>query len=220
MILPDDSRGVLVSDLTGDEDGPYVPAEMLTKDIPLPDDYAYPEPAISLEACEPRWGLGPNIGNRVQEGMLAVGEQFQRVGETFRGQSVAIRQFIESVRLAEGMMIDGPQLRYVYNHDSHECGNHCADDRSVPEQSGWTDPDHDVIGDIVDAAEAMRDNPDYRELVRDDLGVLRDLRSWNEDSNVRRVAESLGTQDWSDLGSGEMSEQDWDDAYEEAEVTE
>ena len=37
MTSADDSRGVLVSDLRR-EDGPYVPPEMLTKDIPMPWD--------------------------------------------------------------------------------------------------------------------------------------------------------------------------------------
>ena len=47
MILPDDSRGVLVTDLLR-EDGPHVPPEMRTEDIPLPQDFAYP--AIDLDS--------------------------------------------------------------------------------------------------------------------------------------------------------------------------
>lgn len=49
MISPDDTRGVLVTDLRS-VDGPYVPSEMATADIPLPDDTLYPRPAISLHS--------------------------------------------------------------------------------------------------------------------------------------------------------------------------
>lgn len=47
--LPDDSRGVLVTDLIGSEDGPHVPASMRTDQIPLPQDFDYPSPAIDLD---------------------------------------------------------------------------------------------------------------------------------------------------------------------------
>ena len=50
-VLPDDSRGILVSDMrTGD--GPHVPANMPTDQIPLPQDFDYPAPAIDLDNQE------------------------------------------------------------------------------------------------------------------------------------------------------------------------
>ncbi len=49
--LPDDSRGILVSDMrTGD--GPHVPTNMPTDQIPLPQDFDYPAPAIDLDNLE------------------------------------------------------------------------------------------------------------------------------------------------------------------------
>ncbi len=47
-VLPDDSRGILVTDLR-EGDGPYVPTTMPTDQIPLPQDFNYPEPAINLD---------------------------------------------------------------------------------------------------------------------------------------------------------------------------
>ncbi len=48
-VLPDDSRGILVTDLTGPDDGPHVPDSMPTDQIPLPQDFNYPAPAIDLD---------------------------------------------------------------------------------------------------------------------------------------------------------------------------
>ncbi len=49
-VLPDDSRGILVTEMIGPEsvDGPHVPASMRTDQIPLPQDFNYPAPAIDL----------------------------------------------------------------------------------------------------------------------------------------------------------------------------
>ncbi len=50
-VLPDDSRGILVTEMIGPEsvDGPHVPANMPTDQIPLPQDFNYPAPAIDLD---------------------------------------------------------------------------------------------------------------------------------------------------------------------------
>lgn len=50
-VLPDDSRGILVTEMIGPDsvDGPYVPASMRTDEIPLPQDFNYPSPAIDLD---------------------------------------------------------------------------------------------------------------------------------------------------------------------------
>ncbi len=47
-VLPDDSRGILVTDLQ-EGDGPHVPANMPTDQIPLPQDFNYPAPAIDMD---------------------------------------------------------------------------------------------------------------------------------------------------------------------------
>ena len=186
MILPDDSRGVLVSDLVGDEDGPYVPAEMLTSDIPLPDDYVYPAPAISLEDAAQHH---PNFA------------------------SAAMRNFAESVRAVEEHMREQRRVATLLEGTRAEPRRRTYNGifRVNPDDE---DPDHDVIGDIVDAAERYREEErrqymashecgeDCADLertdvaarteLRDDLGILRDLRRWNEDPNVQRIASLLG----------------------------
>ena len=95
-VLPDDSRGILVTDLIGDEDGPYVPAEMLTKDIPLPDDYLYPAPSISLE--DDREATGIRIWDPDHlplPDFSSIGQTAEETAGVFRRLGAAMRRAME-----------------------------------------------------------------------------------------------------------------------------
>lgn len=149
MTSPDDTRGVLVSDLRSG-DGPYVPPEMATADIPLPDDTLYPRPAISLHSSR---AIADRIMGEIgNDGMpiFLISDRYQDLAA--RATEVA-RATGQSPRYVEALM-----LRAIEDGEPWPAAPMIRNDDATPEDIIdavlGANSDAEILGYALDSADA------------------------------------------------------------------